>query len=194
MNAWNEVAETIAAAPYPVRALTPDPVRAEAALAAFGITTRSWLGAVVANTGGLLVDHGWLRVLGSGADGLPDVTAEADPGRRGVVVAYDVLGGVFDWRPADAGRPPTVHYYAPDTLDWQDLEQGYTDWLYAVLAGSLTAFYETLRWPGWEAEVGALAPDRGLTVWPPPSTVEGADLSLVSRAPAPLLQVVAFNQ
>lgn len=193
-NAWDEVAPAIAAAPYPVRALSPDPDRAAEGLALLGITTRSWLGAVVANTGGLLIDHGWLRVLGSGGEGLPDVTAEADPALGGLIVAYDVLGGTFAWVPAGPDAKPTVHYFGPDTLDWQDLEQVYSDWLHAVLAGSMTGFYESLRWPGWEAEVGALAPDRGLTVWPPPFSAEGKDLGAATRGGAPLLEVAAFLQ
>ena len=85
--AWAEISSAIAEAPYPVQLLPPDATRAQAALALLGITPRSWLGAVVANTGGLLIDHGWLRVLGSGAAGLPDVGAQADPALRGLIVA-----------------------------------------------------------------------------------------------------------
>src|SRR2546421_174107 len=91
--AWDEVAAAIAAAPYPVGVLPADAARARACLAALGITARSWLGAIVTNTGGLLVDHGWLRVLGSGHHGLPDVTSEADPAAGRVVVGYDIMGG-----------------------------------------------------------------------------------------------------
>lgn len=193
-SAWGEVEAAVAAAPYPVRSLPPDPAMAETGLALLGITARSWLGAVVANTGGLLVDHGWLRVLGSGGEGLPDVTVEADPAMGGLIVAYDVLGGQFAWVPGRPGARPTVHYFGPDTLDWQDLEQGYADWLGAVLAGSLTRFYDTLRWPGWEAEVGALRADQGITVFPPPWSEEGRDLSAASRSPAPLVQIASFCQ
>ncbi|MFI1994996.1 DUF2625 family protein [Actinoplanes sp. NPDC020271] len=192
-SAWDEITATIEAAPYPVRVLPADPENAEAALAALGVTTRSWLGAVVANTGGLLIDHGWMRVLGSGAEGLPDVLAGANPELRGLMVAYDILGGQFAWIPNEPGKPPTVHYFAPDTLEWEDLGQGYTDWLYAVLAGSLDAFYENLRWPGWESEAGALAADQGLTVFPPPWTKEGQDMAATTRSPAPLLQIVDFH-
>ena len=192
--AWTEILAAIEAAPYPVRSLPPDAERAERCLAALGITTRSWLGAVVAHTGGICVDHGWLRVLGSGADGLPDITAEADPESRRLVVAYDVLGGQFAWVPAGPGAPPTIHYFGPDDLGWQDLEQGYADWLYAVLAGSLTRFYSTLRWPGWEAEVAAVGLDEGIHTWPPPSTVEGRDLSQASRQAVPMQQLVSFHR
>lgn len=162
-SAWDEVEAAIAAAPYPVRALPPDPDRARAGLALLGISTATWLGAVVVNTGGLLVDHGWLRVLGSGGEGLPDVTAEADPEMGGLIVAYDVLGGQFAWVPARPGTRPTVHHFGPPNLTWVDLRQGYADWLNAVLAGALTRFYDAVRWPGWEREVGALPADRGRT-------------------------------
>ncbi|WP_189192788.1 DUF2625 family protein [Micromonospora fulviviridis] len=193
-SAWPEVAGAVAAAPYPVEVLPADPARASACLAALEITTRSWLGAVVANTGGLLVDHGWLRVLGSGHGDLPDVPGESDAARGVVVVGYDVLGGQFVWSPPQPGARPTIHYFGPDDLGWLDLEQGYADWLYAVLAGSLTRFYDTLRWSGWQAEVAALAPDQGLSVWPPPFTKEGKDLSVVSRKAVSLAEAVSFYQ
>jgi hypothetical protein len=192
--AWPEVAAAVAAAPYPVEVLPAEPTRASACLAALEITTRSWLGAVVAHTGGLLVDHGWLRVLGSGHGGLPDVHSESDPRNGLVVIGYDVMGGQFAWAQASAGARPTVHYFGPDDLGWLDLEQGYADWLYAVLSGSLTRFYDTLRWPGWQADVAALALDQGFSVWPPPFTKEGRDLSVVSRKAVPLAEVVSLYQ
>ncbi|WP_199485388.1 DUF2625 family protein [Actinomadura craniellae] len=121
------------------------------------------------------------------------MAAEADPASRWLVVGHDVLGGQFAWVPAEPGAPPTIHYFGPDDLGWQNLEQGYADWLYAVLAGSLTRFYETLRWPGWETEVAALGLDEGIHTWPPPSTVEGEDLSKVSRKAVLMAGLVSFH-
>jgi hypothetical protein len=193
-SAWGDVSAAIAQAPYPVEQLPFDEAHADVVLAHLGITTRSWLGAVVAHSGGLSIDHGWLRVLGAGGGGLPDVAAAADPETGRLIVAYDVLGGQFAWLPREPGAPPTVHYFGPDTLEWQDLERGYAEWLHATIAGSLTRFYETLRWPGWEAEVSALPPDHGLSVYPPPWSEEGQDLSKASRRPTPLLQLAAAHQ
>jgi hypothetical protein len=193
-SAWDEVSAAVAAAPYPVEVLPAEPARASACLAALEITTRSWLGAVVANTGGMLVGHGWLRVLGSGHAGLPDVAGESDPRQGLVVIGYDVLGGQYAWARGQPGARPTVHYFGPDDLGWLDLEQGYADWLYAVLSGSLTRFYDTLRWPGWEAEVAALALDQAISAWPPPFTKEGKDLSVVSRQAVPLAEAVSLYQ
>jgi hypothetical protein len=70
--------------------------------------------------------------------------------------------------------------------------RGYAEWLNAILARSLTRFYENLRWPGWEAEVAALALDEGITAYPPPFTVEDRDLSSVLRTTALLAELVSF--
>src|SRR5262245_32382608 len=50
--------------------LPPSEVRGEV-LCNLQITTRSTLGGVAYETGGILVDHGWLRFLGSGHTKLP---------------------------------------------------------------------------------------------------------------------------
>ncbi|MEU8284681.1 DUF2625 family protein [Micromonospora sp. NPDC048905] len=193
-SAWAEISALAAAAPYPVEVLPVNLERAAACLAALEVTTRSWLGAVVANSGGLVIDHGWLRVLGGGHDALPDVAAEMVPGTARLVVAFDVMGGQFAWLQAEPGVRPTVHYFGPEDVAWQDLELGYGDWLEAMLAGSLTDFYEGLRWPGWEVEVANVALDQGIHTLPPPWTREGKDLSVVSRKPIPLAELVSIHQ
>jgi Protein of unknown function DUF2625 len=63
-----------------------------------------------------------------------------------------------------------------------------------MLAGGVTQFYENLRWPGWEGEVAALSLDQGITTYPPLSTVEGRDLSVAARTPAPMTEVIAFHR
>jgi hypothetical protein len=78
-------------------------------------------------------------------------------------VADDVIGGSFAW----FREPGSIHYFAPDTLRWEDLGLGYTDWLTSMLGDGLGAFYASLRWEGWADEVSALSGDRALLVWPP---------------------------
>lgn len=56
--AWPEVEAAVAAAAYPVVVLAAEPARADAELLRLQVTTRSWLGAVVHNSGGLVLDHG----------------------------------------------------------------------------------------------------------------------------------------
>lgn len=135
---------------------------------------------------------GWHRVLGSGADALPDILADADPTAGRLAVAHDVLGGQFVWSPKRDGQP-TIHYFAPDDLGWQDLGQGYPGWLSAMLTGALDGFYDTLRWPGWRQEVVSVRTDHGIHTWPPPWSAEGKDLSTVSRRVMAMAELISFH-
>lgn len=158
-TAWPVVARAIAQAPYPVEVQPVDGARAAACLARLGVTVRSWLGAVIAESGGLLIDHGWLRVLGGGSADLPDVaTANGLPAasitRFGV--GFDVLGGQF------ALTARGIEYLGPGALAWEWLGVDYAAWLAGMLSGGTDELYAALRWDGWQAEVAAVSVDHGL--------------------------------
>lgn len=187
--AWDEVESAIEAAPYPIEVLT----RTASVLDQIdGVTERSWMGAVVDRTGGLLVDHGWLRVFGSGdaTRGLPDIlTAQSGFGELpGFAVAVDVLGGVFAW------APKTMLYFAPDSLRWEDVDDGYGSWLNAMLRGAMDRFYEDVRWPGWTEDVAAIGLDQGIHTAPPLFTREGKDVAAVSRRPVSLAELISVHR
>ena len=63
--AWPMVQQWVVDAPS-VQVLPAERPKADDALLQLQVTLRSPMGAVVYHTGGLLIDHGWLRVLGSG--------------------------------------------------------------------------------------------------------------------------------
>jgi hypothetical protein len=105
----------------------------------------------------------------------------------------DVLGGRFAVNGGGLDAAPgDVCYWAPDTLQWTGLGGGYSAFLAWSLSPGLTDFYSTLRWPGWQAEVDSLPADQGLSLFPPPFTAQGRDLSMVSRRPVPLTELHAF--
>ena len=137
------------------------------------VTRRSTLGALAADTGGLLVAHGWLRHLGGGSERLPrdlaswnGVGAEARcPGA--MLVADDALGGFFAINGGGlAGEPGTMCYLAPDTLRWEPLDIDHSAFVEWTLTGTLDGFYDGLRWEGWEREVASIPGDRALSVYP----------------------------
>ncbi|MBO3743985.1 DUF2625 family protein [Actinoplanes flavus] len=191
-SAWPEVLNAVAGAPCPVTVLPADQGRADAELERLQVTTRSWLGAVVHRTGGLVIDHGWLRVFGSGSAG--DRLAslgEMNPTDGPLLVGVDVLGGRFAWG-ADGGTP-SIRYFAPDSLRWEDLEIGYGHWLAAMLGGATAQFYADLRWDGWAEEVAACGLDQAISLFPPPWTVEGKDRNAVSRRPVPMAEALSLQ-
>jgi len=214
--AWPELQRLVGAASVTVEVRAPDEATSRRTLEQLQVTTGSFLGAVVVHTGGLLVDHGWLRVYGSpgrsaslpSTDGLPGLagtnefppvpTAVWSPA-HGLVVAHDVLGGTYALNGQDPaaharpGRPGDMTYLAPDTLQWESLEAGYAAWLAWVLDGGLADFTEGLRWDGWEDESRGLSGDSGLNFYPPLWSKEAhEDLGATSRAVVPMAELVAM--
>ena len=94
---WPLVQGWIAAAKNKVQVLPKAAARADSALLAAQVTTRSPMGAVVYETGGILVDGGWLRILGSGSPALDrDLMGWNKDKQKGLLlVADDALGGFF---------------------------------------------------------------------------------------------------
>jgi hypothetical protein len=133
------------------------------------VTTRSHLGSVAYHTGGILVDHGWLRVLGSGHARLTRNLREWNTGRSSgyLLVADDVIGGFFALNSGALGEHiGGIYYWAPDTLAWEALGVGYGDFLEWCFSERLAQFYEGLRWPGWQADIAPLSADQCLSFYP----------------------------
>lgn len=188
--AWPELQASLARASNLIEVLPPSDQQ-EACLVKLQVTTRSNLGALAHETGGLLVDGGWLRILGSGSPRLPRALGFWNeqlgvPLGDALLVADDVVGGFFAINGgALPGAPGHVHYLAPDTQQWEDLDAGYSPWLSWVCTGDLAQFYGALRWPGWQHEVATLGGDQMFHAWPPLWTREGAPGQPVSRRPVP---------
>ena len=191
--AWPDIEALVERAPSPVQVLHAVEARRSEALEALQVTSRSYLGALASEVGGLLVDHGWLRVLGAGAAGLPGLheANELGAGSPPVLeVAWDALGGRFAVNGGGLDAPPgVVCYWGPDTLDWQPIGGGHSAFVAWALSEELASFYASLRWPGWEAEIEPLDPGHGLALWPPPFTEEGRDPATVSRRAVPLTEL-----
>jgi hypothetical protein len=177
-DAWPLVEDCVGAAVCPVEILPGEQAAGESTLLALQITTHSVLGTVALHTGGILVDHGWLRILGSGhprvGGGLRDWNASLGgvalepPLGQATIVAYDAVGGFYalnggKW-PGDSGA---MYYFAPDTRRWEAMDIVYSWFVSWAMSKRLLDFYESLRWPGWEAEVEALGPDEAISVAPP---------------------------
>lgn len=201
--AWPEIQQAIDASSRPVTVLPVDGAAGLATLYRLQVTARSGLGALALNCGGLIVDRGWLRILGGGNGDLPDLASANDlhdpqesvepPGS--LTVAYDVLGGRFAIDGGGLGLSPgEVCYFGPDTLSWESLGIGHFDFVLACLSDWLPEAFASLRWDGWQQEVEHLPHSFGLSLVPPPWTVEGKNISLVSRRPVPLAELHVFHE
>ncbi|GMU84299.1 MAG: hypothetical protein AMXMBFR47_41690 [Planctomycetota bacterium] len=174
-------------------------------IAALQVSARSYLGALAFHTGGILLDGGWLRILGCGHERcrLNIVSASAllgwagDAPPVGVVVGVDVLGGVFAINGGFLGSasPGDVAYFGPDDLGWSSLAISYSAWVHAMLdAERRRAFYADLRWAGWEQEIAAAPDNHGFSVVPFLWTTESRPIEKTSRRPVPLEELVTLHQ
>jgi len=203
-SAWPLVESWIAAASNEVVVLPTERTRGEEALYRLQVTTHSALGAVALETGGILIDHGWLRMLGSGSAELHASltnwnkigdTSDIEPLESALIVGCDAIGGFFALNGGEfEGERGRVFYLAPDTLEWESLERGYSDFLYWGLAADLNDFYAELRWPGWQEELAGASPDLGFSLYPPPFTKEGQPLANVNRKLVPMRELWAVQQ
>lgn len=195
-DAWAEIQELMAGAPQQPRILLANQARRDSALEALQVTTGSFLGAMVAQCGALVLDEGWLRMLGSGAEGLPGIH-EANNMEDGpppfLEVAWDVLGGRFaiNGGALDAD-PGEVCYWGPDTLSWTGIGGGYSAFVTWAMGEGPTSFYSSLRWPSWKAETSCLAPHLGLSLYPPPFTTEGVSIANTTRSAVPIAELHSF--
>ena len=114
--AWPRIQEWIAEAPHPIEILPAERPRGEQTLLRLQVTSRSVLGALALESGGILVDRGWLRLLGAGSERLNgSLLTWNGLGETGVepllpnamLVAHDAVGGFFAIN-GDAASDPSA--------------------------------------------------------------------------------------
>ena len=150
------------------------------------VSTRSPMGAIVYDTGGILIDNGWLRILGSGSDrmmrSLPEWNAEIlGDDRSAYLVADDALGGFFAINGGAFGKDLGMLYYLPyDDLAWEPLEIGYSEFISWCVTDQLYGFYGGDRFTDWDERGKAISADQCYCFYPFLWTNEGS----VSRSEA----------
>lgn len=111
---------------------------------------------------------------------------------RAIAIGFDVLGGIFaiNWGELSTQGFNQVFYFAPDSLRWEPLNIGHSEWLDAMLnANVLDNFYADFRWPGWQEEITSLPPTHGLSIYPPLCTKESRPISNTSRRAVPYTEL-----
>jgi len=201
--AWPALRTAISRSTRAVEVLpTPRP-RAEAVLLSMQVTTRSTMGAIALETGGLVIDR-WLRVFGGGGPRMDgDLARWNGHGDRPILrrqrglllVGHDAIGGFFALDGGELGDGKgEVFYFAPDSLAWEGIDMGYSGWLDAMLENAINDFYAENRWTGWEREVAGLEPDRGISIVPGLWTEESRPIEKTSRKAVPMEELWGLQQ
>lgn len=119
--------------------------------------------AIVNNTDSIVINK-YLRLLGSGKSLYENIFSfnlevERAFGEKNYIVAYDAFGGFFSTK-------GTIHYFAPDTLEWEDLEMNYNEFVKWVLSENLSGFYSSFLWDKSEDMLNNLKLGQGILIYP----------------------------
>ncbi len=201
--AWPFVEEWIDSATNRVEILPIDTQKAKDALYHTQVTTRSPMGAIVYMTGGLLIDNGWIRILGSGNAKLTRTLPDWNKGKSFenfgeapgfLLIADDAIGGFFLLNGGQLGSDTgKVYYWSPDNLQYEPLDLSYTEFLNFCLNGDLEQFYKGYRWINWKTDIATLTGDEVFSFYPYLWTVEGKDLEKITRKKVPVEEQYLFN-
>lgn len=189
--AWEFVQEWLNQANNHYEIIAKNQQQAEAELLANQVTTRSPMGAIIYETGGILVDNGWLRILGSGGKKLNRTISHWNKGKTFknlgdippfLLVADDVLGGYFAINGGGLGDDlGKIYYFAPESLAWENLNITYSQFIEWALLGDLEKFYQGFRWDNWKDDVKLLDANQVFSFFPFLSTKEANNINEVSR-------------
>lgn len=200
---WTIVQDWIKTAKNKVEILPVDAAKAKEALYKTQVTTRSPMGAIVFMTGGLLIDDGWIRILGSGNSrfnrSLPDWNKGKSFKEFGetpsfLLIADDAIGGFYllngGGLGSDVGK---IYYFSPDNLEYEALDITYSEFLEFCFNNNLDKFYEGNRWNGWREEVSKLKGDEVFNFYPFLWSAEGSDINKSSRKIIPVEEQYSLN-
>lgn len=197
--AWPLVKSWAEDANNPVEIL-PAPHQAvrESCLLRTQVTTRAPMGAIIYESGGILVDGGWIRILGSGHPRLPRSLPDWNASCNlcigtdllpYLLVADDAVGGFFAIDGGGLGiKLGHVCYSAPDTLEWEDMQGGFSQFVTWCFSGDLEKYYTNFRWHTWKKDVLTLKGDQAFNV-SPPMWAKGPAIGERSRGAVPMTEV-----
>lgn len=195
-SGWELVSEWLNEAKNEFEVLPKAEKRAENELVNAQVTTRSLMGAIIYETGGILIDKGWLRILGSGSEKLDRGLTEWNKGKTfenycdqpsHFLIADDIIGGYFALNAGGIGSDIGKVYYLPqDTLEWECLDISYSEFIYWALTGDINKFYEIFRWKNWQIDIANANGNQVYSFVPFLWTKEGKDIEKTDRRLVPI--------
>ena len=152
--------------------LSNDSDKANKTKTVFQFDEETLLGTIVLQTGGIIFDQ-WIRVYGSGEIDFSQKNKFLLPYGK-IIVAEDLAGGLFG-----IDENNMIFYFAPDTLEWEDMEISYPQLIQRFTEGgeNVECFYESFRWEGWQEDTKDIKHNEGILyipfLWTEEASAEG---------------------
>ncbi|MGN6178796.1 MAG: DUF2625 family protein [Mucilaginibacter sp.] len=203
VSGWEVVENAMRIARNKFKILPKNSERATEALYQTQVTTHSAMGAVIYLTGGILIEDGWIRILGSGSAelnrSLPGWNKDKTYSKAGekpgyLLIGDDVVGGFFAINGGSLGNEMgMVYYLAPDDLKWESLHISYTDFINFCFCGDMKLFYGDLGWPECRNDVNKVSGTDSFFFYPYRWTKEGKYISKDKRTIVPVEEIYTLE-
>lgn len=177
--------------------------QAETALVNSQLSIRSLIGSIIYQTGGLLINNGLIRILGSGSHKMKRSFPEWNLGKTmelyGAVSPYlliadDAFGGFYAINGGGLGNDAgNIYYNSPDCIDWLPMNMSYSQFLLFCFEADLNDFYQDLSWSGWEKDMKDLQSDYAYSFQPGLWTIKEGDTQNITRTVLPIEDVYNTN-
>lgn len=136
------------------------------------INENSVLGQIIANTSGVIVDN-YIRVFANGNEinfhNIYTYNKELEKyfGNKILIVADDIWGGLYAINNGGfSGEQGKIWYFAPDTLEWDNLELGYPEFIAWISSNNLNEFYNSYKWVGFQNDIAEIKYNQGILIYP----------------------------
>lgn len=168
------------------------------------ITERSTLGSIIKYTNGILIKDKFLRIFGSEEsewtdtikkwNNFPQQIKQEHLLSGCVIFGYDLIGGFFAINGGAFGENlGKVFYFAPDTLNWENLNMGHSEFISWCINGNVDKFYESFIWSNAQDLINNTKIGQGISIYPFLWSKEGKDINATSKKIVPLKELWDIN-
>jgi hypothetical protein len=145
------------------------------------------IGAIVYGCGGIFIEDGWMRIIGSGCNqfdrNIYDWNIEKSSCKfrdqsSYILIADDVIGGMYGMKtegPEEITKGK-VYYFGPNSLRWEATGLSYAGFINFCFSGNLDNFYGDFQWKNWRDEVKKLNGNQVISCYPLLWTKEGKEI------------------
>ncbi len=184
MDKWSAIKQSIRKSSKKVQIVEVENNAVLSANMRYELTPESTLGIVINNCGGIVIDN-WIRIYGAGQI---DICNKNDLYEiDSIIVAEDIIGGLFLF--LENGE---IGYFAPDTLEIENMGISYSQFLYWCIQGDTDLYYHDLRWKCWDTEVESISYDDGVFFYPFLWT-QAENIDARSRKIIPMAELIKFE-
>ena len=162
-----------------------------------GVEEDTAVGQVITNIKGIIIDN-TIRILGSGRKNelasIEEYNYEVSKylGKDIFIIADDVFGGIFALKKDNINADGMIYYLAPDTLEWENLEITYFEFLSFFLSNKSQAFYKTFIWSTFSEDVKSIKYNQGILIYPYLWAKE-CNVETASKKIVPLIELIQLN-